>query len=132
MNRYQRQRFREIRRAAGSALVAVNGGDELEKQVQHDVVKLYQAMGCDVYSLSQPRATMQTPGLGDLFVVCWRKRLAWWHESKRRVDGKLTKQSDEQAEFQEKMDVCGIPYVLGGYQEAYDFLRSIGVIWADG
>jgi hypothetical protein len=127
MNRHQRRHLREVRQAAGSALVApIAGEDRLEKGEQWEVVKLYRALGCKVYS--QPRATMQTEGLGDLFVVCPRKRLAWWHESKRRIDGDLTKQTEEQIELQRLMDLCGIPYVLGGFKEAFTYLREIGVI----
>ncbi len=129
MNVYQRRHLREIRKAAGSTHVApLDHEDRLEKAEQWEVVKLYRTVGCKVYSLSQPRATMQTEGLGDLFVVCPRKRLAWWHESKRRVNGELTKQTEEQIELQRLMDLCGIPYVLGGFKEAFTYLQEIGVI----
>lgn len=102
--------------------------DRLEKEEQCEVVKLYRAMGCKVYSLSQPRATMQTEGIGDLFVVCQRKGVAFWHETKRRIDGKLEKQRVEQREFEVLMQFCAIGYVLGGYNEAYRHLQQIGVI----
>ena len=127
-----RNAHREKKRAAdvaGTAMVAdLPDEDRLEKEEQRKVVKLYRAMGCTVYSLSQPRATMQTQGIGDLFVVCQRKGVAFWHETKRRINGKLEKQRAEQREFEVLMQFCAIGYVLGGYNEAYRHLQQIGVI----
>lgn len=132
MNHYQRRALHEKKRAAdvaGMAMVAeLPDEDRLEKEEQREVVKLYRSMGCKVYSLSQPRATMQTAGIGDLFVVCQRKGVAFWHETKRRVNGKLDKQRPEQEDFQALMQFCAIGYVVGGYNEAYRHLQQIGVI----
>lgn len=71
---------------------------------------------------------MQTEGIPDLFVVCQRKGMAWWFETKRRIEGRLERQRPEQREFQILMGFCGIAYVLGGYEEAYRHLQEIGVI----
>ncbi len=113
----------------GMAMVAdLPDEDKLEQEVQREVVKLYRSLGCKVYIFSQPRATMQTPGIADLFVVCQRKGVAFWHETKRRVEGKLAKQSEDQEEFQVLMQFCGIGYVLGGRLDAVLHLQEIGVI----
>jgi hypothetical protein len=100
----------------------------LEKQIQADVVKAYRAHGCIVYSLSQPRATKQTPGIGDLYVL-WPEMhfegpATWWHETKTPTG----RASPDQVEFREYCDRCGEGYVIGGLAAAEAKLREIGAI----
>lgn len=53
-----------------------------EKTVQADIVRFLHALGCHVSDLSQPRATMQTEGIPDLFVMAVGG--AFWCEVKTR------------------------------------------------
>jgi hypothetical protein len=64
----------------------------LEKDEQAYIAKLFRGFGCKVYNLSQARASKQTPGLPDLWVVNGaiveiRARsdhsIAFWFEVKR-------------------------------------------------
>jgi hypothetical protein len=114
-------------RAIRSARVAKSRPvvDQLEKDEQRDVYRLYVALGCEVVWFSQPRATMQTEGIPDLKVYCRRKGLTWWHETKRTVGGR---QSDEQRHFQQRATCCGEEYVLGGWEEAVQFVRARGLV----
>jgi hypothetical protein len=95
-----------------------------EKDVQAAVVKLYKAMGCEVYVLSQPRASMQTPGLPDLWVFAPRAGRAFWHESKA-ADGKP---SAAQVVFENRCGSCGVGHVIGGIDAAKQHLRAIGLM----
>ena len=94
----------------------------LEKVIQTDVVKLYRAHGCVVFSLSQPRATKQTPGIADLYVFCPSAAAAWWHEVKTPTG----KQSPAQVVFQQFCESCHVGYVLGGVLSAAAKLDAIG------
>lgn len=98
--------------------------DRLEKAEEHAVDKLYRAMGCTVYRLSQARASKQTPGLPDRWVVHTGTNRAWWHEVKRPVGGK---QSPAQKAFQRQCALCGVSYVLGGVQAAELWLVKHGI-----
>lgn len=104
--------------------------NRLEKAIQADVIKLYRRFGCVIYSLSQPRATKQTPGLGDLFgftpmIYIQPSRLAFWHETKTVV-GKLR---PDQREFHEFCleTAGGCRHVVGGLLAAEEFLVHVGV-----
>lgn len=129
MNRYQRRALREKRRAklsAGMTMVAeLTAEDRLEKEEQWEIVKLCENMGCKVYSLSQPRATMQTEGISDLYVFCERKRRAFWIETKRPIGGV---ESKDQKEFGRLCDVCNVDRVIGSYSAVYAHLQAMGVI----
>jgi hypothetical protein len=61
-----------------------------EKEEQAFIAKLFRGFGCKVYNLSQARASKQTPGLPDLWVVHLEAKLAFWFESSARVGGKLS------------------------------------------
>lgn len=99
--------------------------NQLEKDEQRDVYRLYTALGCEVVWFSQPRATMQTEGIPDLKVYCRRKGLTWWHETKRPQGGK---QSDAQKRFQARAEACGEHYVLGGWEEAVQVVRQFELV----
>lgn len=92
-----------------------------EKQVQRAVRQLYELHGCAVYDLSQPRATMQTAGLPDLYVVWESSGAAWWHEVKR-PGGRATL---AQLEFRERCRAAGIDYVIGGVEVAAAMLLRV-------
>lgn len=101
-----------------------SGPRALEKQVQADVVRLYQTFACTVHNLSQPRATMQTEGLPDLYVQHLKSGTTWWHECKR-PGGKL---SAHQAAFRDREAKCRRTVVVGGVQEAKVMLAMLGLI----
>lgn len=95
-----------------------------EKAVQRAVVALYRSMGCEVYSLSQPRASMQAAGLPDLWVFAPRVGRAFWHEVKS-VTGKP---SPDQVRFEDLCGSTGVHHVMGGVAEAKRMLIILGVI----
>jgi hypothetical protein len=100
-----------------------------EKEIQAEIVKLYRAFGCRVYNLSQARATKQTPGLPDMWVVSMdsglarASKLAWWHEVKTPKG----EQSEAQREFQIECKLCYVGYVVGGVQAAEAQLLTFGI-----
>ena len=55
----------------------------LEKSVQFDIKCAAEKLGFVVSDFSQPRATMQTPGIPDLFLTHPAKRFTCWVEVKR-------------------------------------------------
>jgi hypothetical protein len=73
--------------------------ERLEKAEQLEVTKVFRAFGGRVYSLSQARASKQTPGLGDLFVV-FPGIASFWFETKRQKGARV---SEVQQEFH---DLC--------------------------
>jgi hypothetical protein len=91
----------------------------LEADVQREVIRLFRAMGGDVYELSQKRAAKQTPGLPDLWCFMPRRRLGFWWETKRPRGGRL---SPAQVHFAEQCAATGTPYGTGALRDAEDFL----------
>jgi hypothetical protein len=53
-----------------------------EKAVQGAVTKALKTLGFHVSDLSQPRASMQTPGLPDLYAMHAQWKVAFWVEVK--------------------------------------------------
>lgn len=123
-----------------------------EERVQRRVVAIYKGAGASICSLSQGYrpggkrhgTTRQTKGLGDLYGFLPRKALAFWHETKapnkladlalpaeQRAAIYRKKQSPEQILFQLRCAECRVPYILGGAEEAWDFLRSLGIVTDD-
>lgn len=103
----------------------------LEREVQRDLVELYERVGCQIVRFSQVRlgsGTRQTPGIADLRIYCPRKRCSWWHETKTPSG----KQSNAQAIFQQLVEACGEIYVIGGEEAAIAQLRAIGLIATPG
>lgn len=94
----------------------------LEKDIQSDVRKRYIAFGCTVYNLSQARASKQTPGLGDLYVIHRRLRFAFWHETKTPSG----QQSSTQRDFEQWNREAGVVVVVGGVLAAQNHLVEIG------
>lgn len=96
----------------------------LEKEEQREIRKLFKAFGFTVYSLSQARASKQTPGLADLYCVHRDQPIALWFETKRQHGGRL---SDAQREFQEGNNRCGIRSVVGDRYTARTLLITLGL-----
>ena len=94
-----------------------------EKVVQAAVVRCYEAFGCVVYTLSQPRHTMQTPGLPDLYVMCPKRHHAFWHEVKA-PGGKLR---PSQVDFRRTAEACDETVIVGGLAEARAQLVKLGL-----
>lgn len=95
-----------------------------EKQEQAFVIKLFRGFGCTVYSLSQARASKQTPGLPDLWVVHRAAKLAFWFETKRSSGGKV---SPAQLEFAHDCYATGIAHYIGDRRVAVDILVDAGL-----
>ena len=73
-----------------AAALPPDDGDEdrLEKAEQQECWKVFRAFGGVVFSLSQARASKQTPGLGDGFVV-FPGLVSFWWETKRQKGGRI-------------------------------------------
>ena len=97
--------------------------DRLEREIQGDVVRLYKALGCQVWSHSELRKTKQTPGYPDLTVLHPRRRLAWYHETKTPTGTS----SPAQRTFLGTAAECGVTVVVGGVQAGEEFLMSRGI-----
>lgn len=131
----------EARRQLGAPAIAPDPDAErnariLEKTEQLEIVKLFRAHGCKVYSLSQARASKQSPGLPDLWVTkAWtvtpiagglphRRHLAFWWETKRQVGGK---RSSAQIDFAEECIAAGVGYGFGDRYAAAQYLVDLGI-----
>lgn len=96
----------------------------LEKEVATRVGRVYASFGCSVDSTQQYRPSRQAVGIPDFYVM--RAGLGgWWHEVKRPGG----KQSAGQVDFQRRCEAAGVPYVLGGVDEAFAYLRTRGLIF---
>jgi hypothetical protein len=94
-----------------------------EKTEQLEVRKRFVVCGFRVYNLSQPRASKQSAGLPDLWLMHERLPIALWWESKRQVGGKF---SSEQLDFARLAKQAGIGYGSGDRYDAERYLVSIG------
>lgn len=95
----------------------------LEKEIQREVVQLYLRFSCLVYNLSQARASKQSPGLADIYVVHLPSKNVWWHETKTPSG----KQSPAQREFQTIHKYTQTGYVVGGVLAAEDQLIKLAI-----
>lgn len=96
-----------------------------EKAEQRSAARLMcDMLGFSRWSLSQARATRQSPGWPDDFYTHPEKGLAVWYEAKA-PDGK---QSDHQKEFQRHVTHCGQEYVTGPSDAMTDWAVSKGLI----
>lgn len=84
-----------------------------EKAVQEQVVRLFMLAGCQVARLSQPRRTMQTLGLPDLWIFGPGECFCWFEV--KRPGGRLR---PEQRVFRERCQDRKIEHVVGGMEEA--------------
>jgi hypothetical protein len=87
----------------------------LEKHEQLRIRQIATIAGCKVRTLSQPRATKQSPGLPDLWIVHLGRGLGFWWETKRQVGGA---RSPDQMEFAADCETTHTPY---GFGDRYDF-----------
>lgn len=95
-----------------------------EKRVQGDVKRALWTLGFHVSDLSQPRASMQTPGLPDLYVLHRRWKLACWIEVKA-PGGKL---SGAQQVWHDEAAACGeLVMVVRSVEELVAGLKDLGV-----
>ena len=103
----------------------------LEKAEQAEVMKVYRAFGGIVKSLSQARASKQSPGLPDLRVFMPRIGRYFEHETKRqgRGDNDL---EPAQRDYRELGEQCGLQVVVGDRFAAGDQLVRLGVAVWDG
>jgi hypothetical protein len=103
--------------------------DRLEKAEQLEVQKVFRAFGGRVYSLSQARASKQTPGLGDLFVV-FPELVSFWFETKRQKGGRV---SEAQQEFHDLCNrtITGSRHYIGGRREAEDLVIALEIAYRD-
>lgn len=112
--------------------LAVTGTDEdaaaVEKATQHDVVKVFRALGGVVYVLSQARAAKQTPGLPDLWIAFPAHGVAGWFETKRPKGGR---RSPEQEAFAAECEAGGIPYAHGSRKAAEAWVIALGLAYRD-
>jgi hypothetical protein len=104
---------------------AERDGNVLEKTEQSEVMKLFRAHGFMVYSLSQSRASKQTPGLPDLWVVHRELPLAFWFETKRQVGGT---RSSAQLDFAAECERAHVGYAFGDRHAAIEQLLTLGII----
>lgn len=93
---------------------------------QSAVVNLYGSIGASVYVNSvygaHPKGV--TPGIPDMRVKQPDWRLEWDHETKPA--GK--RQSKAQYDYMRECQAMGMVYVLGGLQEALDWLDFLGIL----
>lgn len=98
-----------------------------EPDVQKAVRRIFQAVGAEVYTLSQYGSSEahshRTPGVPDLYCI-HPQRGAWWWEVK--VDG--GKLSDAQHLFAERCRKAKVKHAFGGVQAAYRFLWVEGIL----
>jgi hypothetical protein len=100
-----------------------------EKAVEAWVIDLFKKAGCHVWKTSQPRSSMITEGLPDLWVFCPRRSRAWWWEVKNERAMKKPNNglSMAQLHFQHFCTVTGTRHYVGGLDEARQLLRELGI-----
>lgn len=94
-----------------------------ESEIQTNGNDLMRALGFEVVSFSQPRASKQTPGIADSRYRHAGRKLAFWWEWKA-ADGE---QSPDQAAFQRGEEACGCLYGIGGFGDLKMWLEAHGV-----
>lgn len=92
-----------------------------EKQVQQQVKRLLHHLGFIVSDLSQPRASMQTAGLPDLYCQHRRLKACFWVEVKR-PGGKVS--DNQQAWHENEHESGGTVYVVHSASEMADILSE--------
>ena len=95
-----------------------------EAEVKRRVYALLRRLGCHIADLSQGRRSHVAPGLPDAYVWPPAGKPPFWYEAKS-PDGK---QRSEQRVFQQRCELAGVGYVLGGYTDIEAHLRTIGVL----
>lgn len=94
-----------------------------EKVVYEQCCQLLKLYGFAVYRLAQPRRSMQSLGLPDLYAM-HADRGVLWMECKMDIG----KQSPAQRAFQAQCQYAKVPYVCGGTPELAHWLNTRGDI----
>lgn len=96
----------------------------LEEVTQRTCVKMAEAVGCDIYNLSQDRATRQTPGIPDLLILHTGIPVSFWFETKRPGIKRL---SPAQQEFRARCLECGVRHYWGDVDAFWSALVEVGL-----
>lgn len=96
-----------------------------EKQIQNGIFRLLRMLGWAVYDLSQPRNTMQTPGLPDGLAFGHGRTL--FVEVKRRPNKPTPWQTEFGANVEEGEGTWVVWYSV---EDAKDWLRDHGLLRA--
>lgn len=94
----------------------------LERHVYEACVSLLRLSGCDVYRLSQTRASKQSPGIPDIWAFAPGGQYAWIEV--KRPGGRLR---PEQRKFREQCEARKIEHVVGGIPEVERLLVRWGL-----
>lgn len=95
-----------------------------ESDVKRRVFALLRTCRCAVYSLSQSRASHQTPGLPDVYVFPGRgKPPFWWEAKAARGRGRPV-----QLKFKYLCEDSGVRCIVGGEAEVRAHLRALGIL----
>jgi hypothetical protein len=97
-----------------------------EKREQRWVMDCFLKAGMRVYNLSQPRATMQTEGLPDLWIFCPRRSVGFWFEVKPEGKGL----EPAQQLFRDLCLTTNVRHFWGGLDAARGVLQQLGLTWA--
>src|SRR5690554_3039510 len=92
-----------------------------EKTVQHNVKRLLSQLGFDISDLSQPRASMQTPGIADLYCRHVRLKARFWVEVKSPT-GRVS--PNQKAWHEIEHESGGTVYVVHSAAEMAEILRD--------
>lgn len=98
-----------------------------EKAEQHRIRKLFESCGFKTYNLSQARASKQTPGLPDLWLVNPETGDAlWWECKAAKPNGKPKPLRPEQSQFRDECLTCLVHHGWGTLTEAEAWLEAHG------
>lgn len=98
-----------------------------EKAEQQRIRLLFHACGFVSYNLSQSRASMQTPGLPDIwFANPETGHALWWECKAAKPNGKPKPLRKEQATFRAECLDCGVGHGWGTLTDAEAWLESRG------
>lgn len=96
-----------------------------EKAEQHRIRKLFESCGFTTYNLSQARASKQTPGLPDLWLVNPETGDAlWWECKAAKPNGKPKPLRPEQSRFRDECHACLVHHGWGTLTEAMAWLEA--------
>jgi hypothetical protein len=104
------------------------GAAPSEKAWEGGCIDLFRAAGGTVYKLSQPRRTMQSEGLPDLYVLFPRRGLGFWFEVKR--PGAELRPAQQQ--FRELALRSGERHFWGALAAARAALQDLGILGGAG
>jgi hypothetical protein len=106
-----------------------------EKAEQLQIRRLFESCGFVVYNLSQARASQQTPGLPDLWLVNPATGDALWFECKApKPNGTAKPLHPEQEQFRDECLATGVNHAWGVLADAMAWLErwGYGTVCANG